>query len=56
MVITSGGIYGFLSGAFQETNTQSEFLDKQVTLLESKKTIFEEKKEDLTLEKTAIIK
>ena len=56
MVITSGGIYGFLSGAFAETNTQSQFLDKQVTILESKKTIFEEKKEDLTLEKTALIK
>jgi hypothetical protein len=56
MVITSGGIYGFLSGAFQETNTQSEFLDRQVTILESKKTIFEEKKEDLTLEKIALVK
>ena len=56
VVITSGGIYGFLSGAFEETNTQSEFLDRQVTILESKKTIFEEKKEDLTLEKTAVVK
>ena len=56
MIITSGGIYGFLSGAFEETNTQSEFLDRQVTILESKKTIFEEKKEDLTLEKTAVVK
>ena len=55
MVITSGGIYGFLSGAFQETNTQSEFLDKQVNLLESKKIIFEEKKSDLVLEKTAVV-
>ena len=25
MVITSGGIYGFLSGAYQETATKSEF-------------------------------
>ena len=55
MVITSGGIYGFLSGAFQETNTQSEFLDKQVNLLESKKIIFEEKKSDLVLEKTVVV-
>ena len=28
MVITSGGIYGFLSGAFQETSTESEFWPK----------------------------
>ena len=38
MVITSGGIYGFLSGAFQETNTQSEFLDKQVAIIDAKRT------------------
>ena len=30
MVITSGGIYGFLSGAYQETATKSEFLDKSL--------------------------
>ena len=56
MVITSGGIYGFLSGAFEETNTQSQFLEKQVEIQTSKKTIFEEKKEDFILEKTALVK
>ena len=40
MVITSGGIYGFLSGAFQETNTQSQFLDKQVAIIDAKRTRF----------------
>ena len=34
MVITSGGIYGFLSGAYQETATQSELLDKSLVILE----------------------
>jgi len=34
MVITSGGIYGFLSGAYQETATQSEFMDRQVAIIE----------------------
>ena len=51
MVITSGGIYGFLSGAFAETNTQSQFLDKQIEIQTAKQNIFIEKKEDLSLEK-----
>ncbi len=55
MVITSGGIYGFLSGAFEETNTQAQFLEKQVEIQTAKKLIFVEKKEDLTLEKTALV-
>ena len=46
MIITSGGIYGFLSGAFQETNTQSEFLDKQVLILDAKRTRFIESRDD----------
>ena len=49
MVITSGGIYGFLSGVFQETNTQSEFLDKQVQIIEAKRTRFIETRDDLQL-------
>ena len=49
MVITSGGIYGFLSGAFQETNTQSEFLDKQVAIIAAKRTRFIENRDDLKL-------
>ena len=51
MVITSGGIYGFLSGAFEETNTQSQFLDRQIEIQTAKQNIFVEKKEDLSLEK-----
>jgi hypothetical protein len=51
MVITSGGIYGFLSGAFAETNTQSQFLDKQIEIQTAKQNVFVEKKEDLSLEK-----
>jgi len=49
MVITSGGIYGFLSGAFQETNTQSQFLDKQVQIIDAKRTRFIENRDDLKL-------
>ena len=36
MVITSGGIYGYLSGAYQETATKSEFLDKSLLVLQTK--------------------
>ena len=56
MVITSGGIYGFLSGAYQSTATQSELLDKSLLILEQKQVRFEETKEDLTLEKNQINK
>jgi len=49
IVITSGGIYGFLSGAFQETNTQSQFLDKQVQILDAKRARFIESKDDYKL-------
>jgi len=56
MVITSGGIYGFLSGAYQSTATQSELLDKSLLILNQKQVRFEETKEDLTIEKTQINK
>ena len=56
MIITSGGIYGFLSGAYQSTATKSELLDKSLAILEQKQVRFEETKEDLTLEKTQINK
>ena len=49
MVITSGGIYGFLSGAYQETATQSEFLDRQVQIIEVKRTRFIETRDDRKL-------
>jgi len=56
IIITSGGIYGFLSGAYQETSTQSEFLDKQVAVIEQKQVRFEEQKSDLKIEKAALVK
>jgi hypothetical protein len=56
IVITSGGIYGYLSGAYEATATQSEFLDKQVQIVDSKRTRFEEQKSDLILEKESLVK
>ena len=56
MLITSGGIYGFLSGAYQETATKSEFLDKSLAVLEIKQSRFEENKSDLKIEKEQLNK
>ena len=54
ILITSGGIYGFLSGAYQETATKSELLDKSLAIINQKQIRFEEQKTDLTLEKTQL--
>jgi hypothetical protein len=56
MIITSGGIYGFLSGAYQTTATQSSLLDKSLMVLEQKQVRFQETKQDLTAEKTQLNK
>ncbi len=56
MVITSGGIYGFLSGAYQDIATKSELLDKSLAILEQKQVRFEETKEDLKIEKSGLTK
>ena len=56
MVITSGGIYGFLSGAYQSTATKSELLDKSLAILNQKQIRFQETKDDLNIEKTQLNK
>ena len=56
MVITSGGIYGFLSGAYQSTAIKSELLDKSLAVLNQKQIRFEESKNDLKLEKDQLNK
>ena len=40
MLITSGGIYGFLSGAYQSTATKSELMDKYTLMLQTKQNRF----------------
>ena len=42
MLITSGGIYGFLSGAYQSTATKSELMDKHTLMLQTKQNRFQE--------------
>ena len=56
ILITSGGIYGFLSGAYQSTATQSELLDKSLMILNQKQIRFEEQKQDLKIEKNGLTK
>ena len=42
VAITSAGIYGFLSAAYQETATKSEIVDSEVAVLQLKKGRFED--------------
>ena len=56
ILITSGGIYGFLSGAYQSTANQSELLDKSLMILNQKQVRFEEQKVDLKIEKKGLTK
>ena len=51
-IITSLGIYGLLSGGFQENIAKLEISEKQVKNVEVKKKRFEEIKVELTKEKT----
>jgi len=55
MLITSAGIYGFLSGAYQSTATQSEIVMKELAVIEMKRERFEEKREELRDEKKQLI-
>ena len=48
MLITSGGIYGFLSGAYQETAIRSQLLDKHVLVLQTKQDRFKDNLKDRT--------
>src|SRR5210317_551457 len=41
VMITSAGIYGFLSAAYQETASRAGVIDKQIELLEVKKNRFD---------------
>ena len=55
MLITSAGIYGYLSGAYQATATQSEIVGKELAVIEMKRERFEEKRTELRNEKTQLV-
>ena len=54
VVITSMGIYGFLSAAYQETANKSGIVDKELAVIEMKKERFVENRDYLLTEKEQI--
>jgi len=54
VAITSMGIYGFLSAAYQETANKSSIIEKEINVLELKKDRFEEERNFLIEEKTSL--
>ena len=51
MLITSAGIYGFLTSAYQITSDQLTIMDKQIAVVDLKKGRFQESLDDYKLEK-----
>lgn len=47
ILITSGGIYGYLSGAYQTTSKQSDLMQKELSLLTTKQDRFKTRLSDL---------
>jgi hypothetical protein len=56
MLITSAGIYGYLSGAYQETFSKTEITGRSLSLLESKKSAFESQQKLIVDEKNQLTK
>jgi hypothetical protein len=56
MLITSAGIYGYLSGAYQETYSKTEITGRSLSLLESKKSAFESQQKIIVDEKNQLTK
>jgi len=54
MMITSLGIYGFLTSAYQTTSDELIVLDKQVNIIEMKKTRFQEQLDSYSIEKNQL--
>lgn len=54
VLITSAGIYGFLSSAYQATATKSEIVDKQVAALETKKQLYIDSRDNILKEKQSL--
>jgi len=51
ILITSAGIYGYLSAAYQKTADQTSIVDSKIASLESKKKLFEETRDNILKEK-----
>jgi hypothetical protein len=51
ILITSAGIYGFLSGAYQETANKENIVTQQITALETKKALYEETRDNFLVDR-----
>jgi len=54
IAITSAGIYGFLSSAYQQTADKEQITNQQIIALETKKKLFEQSRDNLVKEKQAL--
>ena len=54
ILITSMGIYGFLSSAYQETANKDQVVTQQITALETKKKLYEGTRDNLLKEKQSL--
>lgn len=54
ILITSAGIYGFLSSAYQETANRATIVDQQILALETKKKLYEQTQEGIYKEKQSL--
>lgn len=54
VLITSAGIYGYLSAAYQKTADQTSIVDSKIKALESKKKLFEETRDNILKEKQTL--
>ena len=54
ILITSAGIYGYLSNAYQKTADQTSIIESKVSSLETKKKLFEETRDNILKEKQSI--
>jgi hypothetical protein len=54
ILITSAGIYGYLSSAYQKTADQTTIIDSKISSLETKKKMFEETRDNILKEKQSI--
>lgn len=55
VMITSAGIYGFLSSAYQETASADSITTRKVELIDTKLDIFETSKTELSTEKNLVV-
>jgi hypothetical protein len=54
VLITSAGIYGYLSNAYQKSSDQTSIIESKILSLETKKKLFEETRDNILKEKQSI--